>query len=89
VLRAVKVFGRVLVLGAVAAADVPALHAQAKVHPLVAELETLFTSARARPYRAHVIEMVTSLHAPDMKRGAAKASAAEPTSQRLVACSAR
>src|ERR1700731_3961702 len=39
----VEVLGRVLVLRAVAAADMAALHAQAQVHPRVARLQAVLT----------------------------------------------
>jgi len=40
-----KVFGGVLVLGGIAAADVPATQAQAQVDPGIANLKTVFASA--------------------------------------------
>ncbi len=49
--------GRVLVLGRVATANVPAAQAQAKVHPSVAHLQAFFTPASVRLYLTHLIEM--------------------------------
>jgi hypothetical protein len=43
-----KVFGRVLVLGRVAAAHVPANHAHAQMDPGVAHLHAFFTNMRVR-----------------------------------------
>jgi hypothetical protein len=43
-LRFVKVFCSVLVLGRVAAADVPANKTQAQVHPRISHFEALFTN---------------------------------------------
>jgi hypothetical protein len=54
----VKVFGRVLVLGRIAAADVAARFAQSQVHPTVAHLQTFFAALRrARGDPLHLIQM--------------------------------
>src|SRR5437763_11980824 len=47
-LHGVKVLGRVLVLGRVAAADMPACHAQAQVHPDIAHLQAFLAATRMR-----------------------------------------
>src|SRR5687768_18515902 len=58
VLRGVEVFGRVLVLGGVAAADVAADSTDAEVDPLVAELEALLAAVRrARRKVADLVSM--------------------------------
>src|ERR1700675_4083218 len=44
-LARMKVFGRVLVLGGIAATDVPATQAQAQVDPSVADLEAVLATA--------------------------------------------
>jgi len=49
--------GRVLILGRVATANVPAAQAQAKVHPSVAHLQAFFTPASVRLYLMHLIEL--------------------------------
>ena len=46
-LRGVKMFGGVLVLGRVAAADVAAGEAHPQMDPSVSDLQTIFTAARA------------------------------------------
>jgi hypothetical protein len=43
----VKMFGGVLILGIVAAADVPAGEAQSEMDPVVAQLQTFFASVAA------------------------------------------
>jgi hypothetical protein len=48
VIRRVEVLGGVFVLGRIAATDVSARQAQAKVHPTVTCLQTLFATARMR-----------------------------------------
>src|SRR5262249_22017186 len=56
-LRGVKVLGGVLVLGVVAAADVPARPAQAKVHPGIAHGEAFLATVRVGrigPYKLQV-----------------------------------
>lgn len=45
-LRSVEVFGGVFVLGVIAAADVTAGEAEAKVYPRISHLETFLTSIR-------------------------------------------
>ncbi len=59
----VKVFGGVLVLRAIAAADVPARLANSQVHPAVANLQTILTTLGARRDFTHLREMpATILH---------------------------
>jgi len=57
-----KMFGRVLVFGGVAAAHVPADHAKAKVNPLVARLQALFAAVGVGPNILDLIEMGTVVH---------------------------
>jgi hypothetical protein len=52
-----KMFRRVRVLRVVAAADVPAGEAQAKVHPVIAGLQAVLASVGARSHFADLIEM--------------------------------
>ena len=47
-LRGVKMFGGVLVLRRIAAADVAAGKTHAQMHPRISDLEAIFTAARAR-----------------------------------------
>jgi hypothetical protein len=54
--------GRVLVLGAVAAAHVPAAHAEPQVNPLVADPEAILTPVRASRDFVDLIEMFASSH---------------------------
>src|SRR5262249_32640982 len=56
-LGVMKVLGRVLVLRRITAAHVPALHAQAKVHPSVVHLEALFAAVCAWADFANLTEM--------------------------------
>jgi hypothetical protein len=53
----VKVFGRVFVRGRVAAADVPAGHAETQVNPDSADAQAVFTSIRTRRYFFDLIEV--------------------------------
>jgi hypothetical protein len=62
VLSAVKMLRCVLVLGGVAAADVPALHAQAKVHPGIAHLQALFAALGVRCHFVNVALMCAIAH---------------------------
>jgi len=57
-----KVPGRVLVLRAVAAADVSAHLAEAQVNPGVASLQTVFAAARARRDIAYLRKMLACRH---------------------------
>ena len=41
---AVKVFGRVLVLGVIAASNMPADQAQAQMNPAIADLQAIFAA---------------------------------------------
>jgi hypothetical protein len=43
-----KVFGRVLVLRAVAAANVATDHTEPEMHPVIADLQAFLTTIRAR-----------------------------------------
>jgi hypothetical protein len=55
-----EVFGRVFILGLVAAADVSTRQAQSQMHPAVADLQTLFTALRRlRLYVMHLVQMRT------------------------------
>jgi len=57
-LRRMKVFGRVLVLRLIAAADMSALQAQPQVYPRCAHREALFTTLRrVRRDVAHSVEV--------------------------------
>jgi hypothetical protein len=58
----VKVFRSVFVLGRIATPDVPATQAQAKMHPLIAHLETFFTSTGMGFDVLDLIEMRTLSH---------------------------
>src|SRR5207302_3922358 len=59
VVNRVKVFGGVLVLGRVAAADVTATEAQPQVHPRIADLEAVLTAISAGRHVADLVEMAT------------------------------
>src|SRR6266446_3659362 len=58
VARGVKMLGRVLVLGRVAAADVAAAHAQAQVHPGIAHRQALLAALRAGRDGLHALQML-------------------------------
>ena len=53
-LGAMEMFGGVLVFRGVAAADVAAFHAQAKMHPGVAHFQALFAALGVRRYFVNV-----------------------------------
>src|SRR5204862_5181016 len=55
VMSGAEMLGGVLVLGGIAAADVPAGETQAEVDPGVAGLQTLFAAVRAR---LHVVDLI-------------------------------
>jgi hypothetical protein len=57
-----KMFGRVLVFGRVAATDVPANHAQPKVHPSVSHLQALFAALGVRLDILDLIQMTAFTH---------------------------
>ena len=58
-----KMFGRVLILGGVAAADVAALQTEAQMDPIVADLHALFAALRsAWSDIADLIEVGTLFH---------------------------
>jgi hypothetical protein len=57
-----KVFGRVFVLGGIAAADMPATQAQAQVDPGIANFETVFASAGVGFDVANLIGVGTAFH---------------------------
>ena len=61
-LRHVEMLGRVLVLRAIAAADVPARAAEPQVHPAVTHLQALFTALGVRSDLLDLIEMLAGLH---------------------------
>jgi hypothetical protein len=56
-LGGVKVLGGVFVLGRIAAADVAATQAQAKMDPSIAHLQALFAAVRVGLYVFNLIEM--------------------------------
>ena len=56
-LAAVEMFGRVLVAGVIAAADVPACQAHAQVHPLGAHLQAFLAAGGAGRDVADGVEM--------------------------------
>jgi hypothetical protein len=59
----IKVFRRMPVWGIVTAADVPALHAEAQVHPRVACFDTILTPISAGGDYSDLIQMcATSFH---------------------------
>jgi len=55
----VKMFGRVLVLRGIAAAHVPAGHAQAQMHPTITELQAFLAASGVRADVTNRIEMGT------------------------------
>jgi hypothetical protein len=55
-------FGGVLVLGGIAAADVTASEAQAQVDPSIAHLQALFAAFGVGFYLVNLIEVGASLH---------------------------
>jgi hypothetical protein len=57
--------GGVLVLGAVAAAHMPAGHAQPQVHPAVADPKAILTTVGARRDFMDLIEMFAGSHSED------------------------
>lgn len=57
-----EVLGRVSIFRRITATNVPAAQAQAKVHPPVAHLQTLFTTSGMRFDGLHLIEMSTLGH---------------------------
>ena len=57
-----KMRGRVLVWGAVAAAHMPAGHAEPQVHPACADPEAILTPVRASRDFVDLIEMFASSH---------------------------
>ncbi len=61
-LGGVKVLRSVFILGRIATTNVPAAQAQAKVHPPIAHLQTLFTAAGMRFHILNLIEMRTFAH---------------------------
>jgi hypothetical protein len=59
----VEMFGGVLIFGRIAAAHVPADHAEAKVNPYVAHFEALFAAVGMRTNTLlDLIEMRTFVH---------------------------
>jgi hypothetical protein len=57
-----KVFGGVSVLGRIAAAHVPAYHAEAQMNPLIARLQALFTTVCVWPDILDLIQMRAFFH---------------------------
>ena len=62
VLRCVIVFGRVLVRGTVAAADVAAAFAKPQMHPAAPDLQTVFASVGAGSHVGDLIYVFAVLH---------------------------
>jgi hypothetical protein len=60
--RGSEVFGRVLVLGVIAAADVAAAHTQPQVYPRIAELETFLTAIATRRHYLDLVKMCADSH---------------------------
>jgi hypothetical protein len=58
----VKVFGRVLNRGGVAATDVAATQAQAQVDPSIAHLQALFAAIRVGLYFVNLIQVGATIH---------------------------
>ena len=58
----VKVFCGMFILGRIATTNVPAAQAQAKVHPLIAHLQTFLTAMGMRFDVLYLIEMRTLSH---------------------------
>ena len=57
-----EVLGSVFIFRRIATTDVPTAQAEAKVHPPVAHLQTLFTTSRMRFDVLDLIEMSTLAH---------------------------
>ena len=57
-----EVLRRVFILGGIAATDVPAVHAQSQMHPLVAGFQTLFAAVRVRNDLLDLREVCTLAH---------------------------
>jgi fucose permease len=60
-IRRVKMFCGVFVLGGVTTADMPAAQTQAQMHPTVAHFQTLFAALGLWLYAFNLIEMGTIL----------------------------
>jgi hypothetical protein len=57
-----KMLRGMLILRAIAAADVPARFAKTQMHPLITNLQAILAALRARRDFTHLIEMNTSRH---------------------------
>ncbi len=71
-MRAVEVFGGVLVLGRIAAADVTASEADPQVNPLIAGFHAIFTNVAGGLEVAGFLKMSAGLHVRSMHRSAKK-----------------
>ena len=60
--RRVEMLRRVLILGAVTAADVPAFQTLAQMNPSVPDLEAIFAAVCARRYVADPVKMRAMCH---------------------------
>ena len=54
-----EVFGGVLILGRIAAANMPALEAKAQVYPCITDFQTIFTTIRAGRDLVYMVKMCT------------------------------
>ena len=63
-----KVLRGMLVLRAIAAADVPAKQAKAQMHPFVINLQTILATLRARLDLMYLRQMSACLHLPFLSK---------------------
>ena len=61
-LCAVEMFGRMLVLRGIAAADVAAFQAETQVYPCVSEFDAIFTDMFVRADQLDMVEMIALSH---------------------------
>jgi hypothetical protein len=59
VVSRVEVFGGMLVLGRIAAANMPAFETEAQVYPRVSDFQTILTAIRARRDWSYLVKMCT------------------------------
>lgn len=59
----VKMFGGVFILGGIATADVPAGHAEPKMHPPIAGLQAFLAAPRMRLHILNLVYMAALSHA--------------------------
>src|ERR1035438_3019711 len=64
VMRGVKVFGGVLVLGGIATAHVAALQTRPQVHPAISHFEALLATGGARFRSRTLFQVITMFHRP-------------------------